>query len=172
MGKQISDRAKKIVGILLLVSLVVSLTVASATAGVYSRPGESLARKKLLSDRQTDWFIGVKDGAKVGYREGYKQGYKDGLKDYNSGKEEQSFTPEYTSTYKGFDPNNYDGGYSIGKSNGYQDGYIVGYKDGYDPNHGVSPGTLPPENEQPLIPRPNTEEIAKYDITTQDWWPF
>ncbi len=103
MGKQIYERIRKTLSVLLLFLCVASLaaTSISAAASVYG-------------DKSDDSYT-------RGYWEGYSKGYNTGFTDGIAGKSPRMFLMIY------YGP---DSGYNGGYYNGFRDGYGAGYNAG------------------------------------------
>jgi flagellar biosynthesis/type III secretory pathway protein FliH len=104
MRKKTFSRMRKILGILLFVSLIVFVTAASASA------------KTVNNDYQT----GYQAGNQAGYKVGYDAGNQDCLKHGKNGVLTKVPAPAISK--------NWTKSYTKGFKKGFKEGYLAGYK--------------------------------------------
>jgi len=117
VGKQVFDRMKRTIAILLVVCFLVSLTATAVSASTQ------------------DYKDGCKAGYKAGYDAGEKKGYADGYADGSEtareltaykaliSKEKETFSSEdYRKGYRACYPKGYENGYKKGYGDGFKDG--------------------------------------------------
>ena len=108
MGKQRYERIKKTLSVLLLVSFIIFVTDASASAKQINVP--------------RNYQTGYHEGAQDGYKVGYNNGYEDCLKYGKEGVLKKVPAP----AIKYNRSKNYNRGYKVGFKNGYLAGYNKG----------------------------------------------
>jgi len=108
MGKQTFTKITKILSFLLLVSFIMSVTAASASAISVKGP--------------RDYQIGYRAGSQYGYKVGHHDGYEDCLKYGQKGVLTHIPAPAIK--------NDWTKNYKRGYKGGYKKGYIAGYNDG------------------------------------------
>jgi len=108
MGKQIYERIKKTLSVLLLASFIMFVTDASASA------------KQINVSR--NYQKGYHDGAQDGYKVGYNNGYEDCLKYGKEGVLKKVPAP----AIKDNRSKSYKRGYKVGFKKGYLNGYSTG----------------------------------------------
>lgn len=107
MGKQTFTKITKILSFLLLVSFIMSVTAASASAISVKGP--------------RDYQIGYRAGSQYGYKVGHHGGYEDCLKYGQKGVLTHIPAPAIK--------NDWTKNYKRGYKGGYKRGYIAGYND-------------------------------------------
>jgi hypothetical protein len=105
MGKQTFMKITKVLSVLLLVSFIMSVTAASASAISVKGP--------------RDYKIGYRAGSQYGYTVGHHAGYEDCLKYGQTGVLTHIPAPAIK--------NNWTKNYKRGYKEGYKKGYITGY---------------------------------------------
>lgn len=127
MRKQTFNRRKKILSILLLLSIMMSVTTALASAKNISNP-HSDYKTGSKDDAKNgykvgygtrDYKIGSQAGAQEGYKLGYKAGNEDCLKHGQIGVLTKIPAPDIKDKWT----NNYKTGYNEGFKKGYTAGY-------------------------------------------------